>query len=145
MATIRRSFLRAATALAASLLWPAGGSGSVGRSFPAEGAHRDEDRARRPGPEHQCRPERVSPARRPQCDPQQLGERCKRQQARQRGERAREPIDRHDHAAEQEQHEDAVAVTSQSFDVTDLLDEIDTVLEQNAEEFVKSFVQKGGE
>ena len=46
---------------------------------------------------------------------------------------------------EQEQHEDATAVSTQSFDVTDLLDEIDTVLEQNAEEFVKSFVQKGGE
>lgn len=27
----------------------------------------------------------------------------------------------------------------------ELLDEIDTVLEQNAEEFVKAFVQKGGE
>lgn len=32
-----------------------------------------------------------------------------------------------------------------SVDITDLLDEIDGVLEQNAEEFVKSFVQKGGE
>jgi ubiquitin-like protein Pup len=30
-------------------------------------------------------------------------------------------------------------------DVDDLLDEIDDVLEQNAEEFVKSYVQKGGE
>jgi ubiquitin-like protein Pup len=29
--------------------------------------------------------------------------------------------------------------------VDDLLDEIDDVLEQNAEEFVKSYVQKGGE
>jgi ubiquitin-like protein Pup len=27
----------------------------------------------------------------------------------------------------------------------EILDEIDTVLEQNAEEFVKSYVQKGGE
>jgi prokaryotic ubiquitin-like protein Pup len=27
----------------------------------------------------------------------------------------------------------------------DLLDEIDDVLEENAEEFVKSYVQKGGE
>jgi ubiquitin-like protein Pup len=27
----------------------------------------------------------------------------------------------------------------------DILDEIDSVLEENAEEFVKSYVQKGGE
>ncbi|MFT4084332.1 MAG: ubiquitin-like protein Pup [Nocardioides sp.] len=30
-------------------------------------------------------------------------------------------------------------------DVDDLLDEIDDVLESNAEDFVKSFIQKGGE
>lgn len=30
-------------------------------------------------------------------------------------------------------------------DVDDLLDEIDGVLEENAEEFVKGYVQKGGE
>lgn len=30
-------------------------------------------------------------------------------------------------------------------EVDDLLDEIDEVLEQNAEEFVRSYVQKGGE
>jgi len=30
-------------------------------------------------------------------------------------------------------------------EVDDLLDEIDDVLESNAEEFVKSFIQKGGE
>jgi ubiquitin-like protein Pup len=30
-------------------------------------------------------------------------------------------------------------------ELDDLLDEIDTVLESNAEEFVKSYVQKGGE
>ncbi len=29
--------------------------------------------------------------------------------------------------------------------VDDLLDEIDSVLEENAEEFVKNYVQKGGE
>jgi len=29
--------------------------------------------------------------------------------------------------------------------IDDLLDEIDTVLEDNAEEFVRSYVQKGGE
>lgn len=30
-------------------------------------------------------------------------------------------------------------------ELDDLLDEIDDVLEQNAEEFVKSYVQKGGQ
>ena len=30
-------------------------------------------------------------------------------------------------------------------DIDDLLDEIDTVLEENAEEFVRSYVQKGGQ
>ncbi|HWB72308.1 MAG TPA: ubiquitin-like protein Pup [Egibacteraceae bacterium] len=30
-------------------------------------------------------------------------------------------------------------------DVDDLLDDIDAVLEENAEEFVKNYVQKGGE
>ena len=30
-------------------------------------------------------------------------------------------------------------------DIDDLLDEIDDVLEENAEEFVKNYVQKGGE
>ncbi len=30
-------------------------------------------------------------------------------------------------------------------DVDDILDEIDDVLESNAEDFVKSFIQKGGE
>lgn len=46
-----------------------------------------------------------------------------------------------------EEDEIVVSTTSQSnvADVTDLLDEIDLVLEKNAEEFVKSFVQKGGE
>jgi ubiquitin-like protein Pup len=31
------------------------------------------------------------------------------------------------------------------YDVDELLDEIDDVLETNAEDFVKSFIQKGGE
>ena len=30
-------------------------------------------------------------------------------------------------------------------DLDDLLDEIDSVLEDNAEEFVKSYIQKGGQ
>ncbi len=46
---------------------------------------------------------------------------------------------------------DAGQVTSQSKaaelkeEMDDILDEIDSVLEENAEEFVKSYVQKGGE
>jgi prokaryotic ubiquitin-like protein Pup len=39
----------------------------------------------------------------------------------------------------QERHE------ALSDDVDDILDEIDSVLEVNAEEFVRSYVQKGGE
>ncbi|MFJ2621759.1 ubiquitin-like protein Pup [Glutamicibacter sp. NPDC087344] len=44
-------------------------------------------------------------------------------------------------AAEQIQ----VNTTGQSAGVDDLLDEIDLVLESNAEEFVRGFVQKGGQ
>lgn len=47
--------------------------------------------------------------------------------------------------------DDAGQVTSSSKaadlkeEMDDILDEIDAVLEENAEEFVKSYVQKGGE
>jgi len=46
--------------------------------------------------------------------------------------------------------EDAAPVTSESgeklkAELDDLLDEIDGVLETNAEDFVKSYVQKGGQ
>lgn len=34
---------------------------------------------------------------------------------------------------------------SESTEIDDILDEIDGVLETNAEEFVRSFVQKGGQ
>lgn len=34
---------------------------------------------------------------------------------------------------------------TEAADIDDLLDEIDTVLEENAEEFVKNYVQKGGQ
>lgn len=37
------------------------------------------------------------------------------------------------------------STSSSDLDVTDLLDAIDLVLEENAEEFVKGFVQKGGQ
>lgn len=35
--------------------------------------------------------------------------------------------------------------SSLTSDVDDLLDDIDSVLEENAEEFVRSYVQKGGQ
>ena len=42
-----------------------------------------------------------------------------------------------------------IAAESQGEEITDriddILDEIDSVLEENAEEFVKNYVQKGGE
>ena len=38
---------------------------------------------------------------------------------------------------------DSTGVIAEKID--DLLDEIDTVLEENAEEFVKNYVQKGGQ
>jgi prokaryotic ubiquitin-like protein Pup len=46
--------------------------------------------------------------------------------------------------------EEDVAATSERGEklkegIDDLLDEIDSVLEDNAEEFVRSYVQKGGE
>jgi ubiquitin-like protein Pup len=41
---------------------------------------------------------------------------------------------------------EAVEVDRELVDeLDDLLDEIDTVLEENAEEFVRNYVQKGGE
>ena len=42
---------------------------------------------------------------------------------------------------------DAVTETGEKIkaDIDDLLDEIDDVLETNAEDFVKSYVQKGGQ
>ncbi|MHA7275638.1 ubiquitin-like protein Pup [Arthrobacter sp. HLT1-21] len=40
---------------------------------------------------------------------------------------------------------DGGAPTAQTQGVDDLLDEIDGVLESNAEEFVRGFVQKGGQ
>lgn len=49
--------------------------------------------------------------------------------------------------AETTQHEGAVAPSSDKLkaDIDDLLDEIDSVLEENAEEFVRNYIQKGGE
>jgi ubiquitin-like protein Pup len=39
----------------------------------------------------------------------------------------------------------AAAATVQASEIDDILDEIDGVLESNAEEFVRGFVQKGGQ
>ena len=41
--------------------------------------------------------------------------------------------------------ESSIDSSELSSDLDDLLDEIDQVLESNAEEFVKSYVQKGGQ
>ena len=57
----------------------------------------------------------------------------------------RESMRRQTSRREDEEQVDFSAPAQQSFDVSDLLDEIDSVLEENAEEFVKSFVQKGGQ
>lgn len=46
---------------------------------------------------------------------------------------------------EQEEVVENVKASTQDAGVDDLLDEIDGVLEQNAEEFVRGFVQKGGQ
>ena len=48
---------------------------------------------------------------------------------------------REEEAAPEEQKK----AESSAEEVDDLLDEIDEVLESNAEDFVRSFVQKGGE
>jgi len=59
------------------------------------------------------------------------------------GERSRRSKPRED---ETEAAPETEARTEASIDeVDDLLDEIDEVLETNAEDFVRSFVQKGGE
>ena len=50
---------------------------------------------------------------------------------------------------EQSEVEDAPATTGQGeelkAELSELLDEIDEVLESNAEDFVKSYIQKGGQ
>jgi prokaryotic ubiquitin-like protein Pup len=58
-------------------------------------------------------------------------------------EQSRKPQPRDEQPVEQ----DAAAAPEQvnTDDLDDLLDEIDEVLEENAEEFVRNYVQKGGE
>jgi ubiquitin-like protein Pup len=57
-------------------------------------------------------------------------------------ERRSKPAD-----SQQEDIEDASTAHGEEVaeKIDDLLDEIDAVLEENAEEFVKNYVQKGGE
>jgi ubiquitin-like protein Pup len=57
--------------------------------------------------------------------------------SKQRSERAKESVD--DVAV------DATKGDQLKADLDDLLDEIDEVLEENAEEFVRNYVQKGGQ
>jgi len=45
----------------------------------------------------------------------------------------------------QESEEPSLVVAAQAIDINDLLDQIDGVLEKNAQEFVENFVQKGGQ
>ncbi len=50
-----------------------------------------------------------------------------------------------DQTADIEEAEAAARASETTEKIDDLLDEIDSVLEENAEEFVKNYVQKGGE
>ncbi|MBV1778553.1 ubiquitin-like protein Pup [Paeniglutamicibacter sp. ABSL32-1] len=52
---------------------------------------------------------------------------------------------RREEAQAQETEQEVTAAAGQDAGVDDLLDEIDGVLERNAEEFVRGFVQKGGQ
>ncbi len=56
---------------------------------------------------------------------------------KQRTERTSEPV--------KDVTVDAAKADQLKADLDDLLDEIDEVLEENAEEFVRNYVQKGGE
>ncbi|UCG41158.1 MAG: ubiquitin-like protein Pup [Acidimicrobiia bacterium] len=57
----------------------------------------------------------------------------------------REHVRRTDDAEVREESEETPSVAADTSEVDDLLDEIDTVLEENAEEFVRNYVQKGGQ
>ncbi|OKL54860.1 ubiquitin-like protein Pup [Bowdeniella nasicola] len=57
----------------------------------------------------------------------------------------REQIRPQSASQEVEEEEIEISATTQTSSVDDLLDEIDAVLETNAESFVQGFVQKGGQ
>ncbi|GAA5229038.1 ubiquitin-like protein Pup [Paeniglutamicibacter antarcticus] len=52
---------------------------------------------------------------------------------------------RREETTETDATQESAVAQGQDAGVDDLLDEIDGVLEQNAEEFVRGFVQKGGQ
>ena len=55
-------------------------------------------------------------------------------------------VQKREDAGQQSEQADTTAKGKELKDEMDeIIDEIDSVLEQNAEEFVKSYVQKGGE
>jgi ubiquitin-like protein Pup len=58
-------------------------------------------------------------------------------------EQTRKPRPKQDKAESRTSEEQSAEAKTQEVD--DLLDEIDEVLEDNAEEFVRSYVQKGGQ
>ncbi|HEX3327901.1 MAG TPA: ubiquitin-like protein Pup [Actinomycetota bacterium] len=60
------------------------------------------------------------------------------------GEQTRKPKPKEEEEVQDNSTEKATASDSTK-EVDDLLDEIDAVLESNAEDFVRAFVQKGGE
>ena len=59
------------------------------------------------------------------------------------GDQTRKPKPKSDEETKQADAKKAESTTAEETD--ELLDEIDAVLEVNAEEFVRSYVQKGGE
>jgi prokaryotic ubiquitin-like protein Pup len=60
-------------------------------------------------------------------------------------EQTRKPRPKKDEEEARAQSEETTKAESSTSEVDDLLDEIDEVLETNAEDFVRAFVQKGGE
>jgi ubiquitin-like protein Pup len=60
-------------------------------------------------------------------------------------EQTQRPADRTGAKSDHGEIETAGSAEEVSERIDDLLDEIDTVLEENAEEFVKNYVQKGGQ
>ena len=59
------------------------------------------------------------------------------------GEQTRKPKPKEEEV--QEAPAEQASESNSTKEVDDLLDEIDAVLESNAEDFVRAFVQKGGE
>ena len=59
------------------------------------------------------------------------------------GDQTRKPKPKRDEEEKQAEAKKAASTTAEETD--ELLDEIDSVLEVNSEEFVRSYVQKGGE